>query len=94
MWMPGRLSLRLSCSLGFVCLKKLTRPALLSFAVVVLMILPGCCSLSSTPDVPTLPVLTSLQRLELNGVSGVWMNSDDAGRLAQWIYDVTGEAGQ
>ena len=39
-------------------------------------------------------VLTSLQRLELNGVPGVWMDSSDAGRLAQWIYDVTGEAGQ
>lgn len=35
-------------------------------------------------------VLTSLQRLELNGVPGVWMDDADAGQLAVWIYDVTG----
>lgn len=93
MWTLGRLFSRPSYSWGCVCLKRRTRPALLSFAAVVLMILPGCCSTSSTP-VPTLPVLTSLQRAELNGVSGVWMDSSDAGRLAQWIYDVTGESGQ
>ena len=75
-------------------MKRRTRPALLSFAAVVLMILQGCCSLSSTPEVPSLPVLPTLQRLELNGTQGVWMSSDDAGRLAQWIYDVTGETGQ
>ena len=94
MWTPGRLFSRHSCSWGCVCLKRLTRPALLSFAAVVLMILPGCCSLSSTPEVPSLPVLPTLQRLELNGTPGVWMSGDDAGQLAQWIYDVTGEAGQ
>ena len=66
---------------------------LLSSAVASLLMVPGCCSTSSTP-VPVLPVLTSLQRAELNGVPGVWMGSDDAGRLAQWIYDVTGETGQ
>lgn len=66
---------------------------LLSFAVVSLLILPGC-SLPSSIPAPTLPVLTSLQRAELNGTPGVWMSSDDAGRLAQWIYDVTGEAGR
>ena len=67
---------------------------LLSFVAVLLMTVPGCSYLSSTPEIPSLPVLTSLQRLELNGVSGVWMDSSDAGRLAQWIYDVTGEAGR
>lgn len=66
---------------------------LLSSAAAVLLILPACCSSSST-QVPTLPVLKSLQRAELEGSPGVWMNSDDAGRLAQWIYDVTGENGQ
>ena len=66
---------------------------LLSFVAVLLMTVPGCSYLSSTPEIPSLPVLTSLQRLELNGTPGVWMDSSDAGRLAQWIYDVTGEAG-
>lgn len=93
MWTPGRLFLRPFCSWVCVYLKRRTRPALLSFAAVLLLMVPGCCSTSSTPA-PTLPVLTSLQRLELNGTPGVWMSSDDAGRLAQWIYDVTGDAGQ
>ena len=70
------------------------RPVLLSFAVVWLLTAQGCSSLSSTREIPTLPVLTSLQRMELNGTPGVWMNSDDAGRLAQWIYEVTGNAGE
>ena len=52
----------------------------------------GCSSTSS--PVPTLPVLTSLQRLTLDGTPGLWMSSEDAGRLAVWIYDVTGEDGQ
>ena len=54
---------------------------------------PGCCSTSSIPDMPTLPVLNSLQRLELNGIPGVWMDDADAGRLSLWIYDVTGISG-
>lgn len=62
----------------------------LLFASVLLLTVPGCCSISSTPAIPTLPVLTSLQRLELNGTPGVWMDDADAGRLAVWIYDVTG----
>ena len=65
------------------------------FAVVLLMTVPGCSSASSTPEpLPSLPVLTSLQRMDLNGTPGVWMNIDDAGRLAVWIYDVTGNAGE
>lgn len=94
MWTRGRLLSRPFCSWACVCLKKWTHPVLLSSAVALLMTAPGCSSLSSTPKVPSLPVLISLQRLELNGVSGVWMDSSDAGRLAQWIYDVTGEAGR
>lgn len=92
MW-TGRPFSRLFLKPVCVFWKNWTRPPLLSFAVVLLMMVPGCCSTSSIPA-PTLPVLTSLQRLELNGVPGVWMSSSDAGRLAQWIYDVTGEAGQ
>ncbi len=53
---------------------------------------PGCSSTSSTP-VPPLPVLTSLQRLELCSTPGVWMNDSDAGSLALWIYNVSGETG-
>ena len=45
-------------------------------------------------DMPALPVLTSLQRLTLDGTPGVWMDDADAGRLAVWIRDVTGETGQ
>lgn len=52
------------------------------------------CSWNSSEELPTLPVLTSLQRLTLDGTPGVWMDSDDAGRLAVWIYDVTGEDGR
>lgn len=71
------------------------RGALPIFAAALLLTAQGCSSLSSTPaGIPPLPVLTSLRRATLDGMPGVWMNSDDAGRLAQWIYDVTGEAGQ
>ena len=94
MWTPGRHFSRHSYRLGCVFWKRWTRPALKTSVVALLLTAQGCCLGSSTPEVPTLPVLASLQRLELNGVSGVWMNSDDAGRLAQWIYDVTGENGQ
>ena len=93
MWTPGRHFSRRCFNPGCVFWKRLTRPALRISVVALLMMVPGCCSTSSIPA-PTLPVLTSLQRLELNGVPGVWMSSSDAGRLAQWIYDVTGEAGQ
>lgn len=94
MWTPGRLSLLRCLILGCVCLKRRMQTALLSSAVVLLMTAQGCSWDSSTPEIPSLPVLTSLQRMELNGTPGVWMSSDDAGRLAMWIYDVTGEAGQ
>lgn len=38
--------------------------------------------------IPPLPVLTSLQRLEHQGVAGVWMDSRDAGTLALWLAGV------
>lgn len=65
------------------------------FVAVWLLIPAGCCSISSTPAgaAPTLPVLPSLQRLTHQGQEGVWMDATDAGRLALWIYDLTGEAG-
>lgn len=66
---------------------------LLSSAAALLLMAPGCSLLNSTREIPTLPVLTSLQKATLNGVQGVWMNSKDAGSLALWIYDVTGEDG-
>lgn len=92
MW-AGRAGLRQSCSSSPPCLMRCGGRALALCAAVLLMMVQGCSWGSSTPEVPTLPVLTSLQRLELNGTPGVWMSSDDAGRLAQWIYDVTGEEG-
>ena len=52
-------------------------------AFALLTILAGCCWTSSTrgatAELPALPVLTSLQRLEHNGTPGVWMDSRDAG---------------
>lgn len=95
MW-DGRAGARQSCSSSPPCLKRCGVRALVLCAAVLLMTVQGCSWGSSIPEVPTLPtlpVLTSLQRLELDGVPGVWMNSDDAGRLAVWIYDVTGEDG-
>jgi hypothetical protein len=70
-----------------------TRLALLSSVAAVLLILQGCCSSSSTPEVPPLPVLKSLQRAELEGSPGLWMSDSDAGTLAAWIYSVTGVSG-
>ena len=93
MWDGGD-GLRLFFSSSPPCLKRCGGRALALCAAVLLMMVQGCSWGSSTQEVPTLPVLTSLQRLELNGTPGVWMSSDDAGRLAEWIYDVTGEAGQ
>lgn len=61
--------------------------------VVLLLTVPGCCWTSSGRGAEPLPVLTSLSRAECEGVPGVWMSSDDAGRLALWIYGVTGEDG-
>ena len=56
---------------------------------VLLLTAPGCSWTSSTPEqTPTLPVLKSLQRATLNGVSDVWMNDADAGNLALWLEEV------
>lgn len=93
MW-AGRDGVRQSCSSSPPCLMRCGGRALVLCAAALLMTVQGCSLHSSTPEVPTLPTLTSLQRLELDGVPGVWMNSDDAGRLAVWIYDVTGEEGE
>lgn len=92
MW-AGRAGSQLSFSSSPPCLKQHGGRALALCAAVLLMMVQGCSLGSSTQEVPTLPTLTSLQRLELDGVPGVWMSSDDAGRLAVWIYDVTGEEG-
>lgn len=92
MWTGRRFSRPFS-KRGYIFWKNWMLPVLPISVVALLLMVPGCCSTSSIPA-PTLPVLTSLQRAELDGVSGVWMNSNDAGQLAQWIYDVTEEAGQ
>jgi len=93
MWKRGLLYWPRFSRPGCVFWKSWTRPVLLSSAAVLLLTAPGCCLTSSTPVIPTLPVLPTLQRATLEGVSGVWMSSDDAGRLAQWIYEVTGDDG-
>ena len=66
------------------------RRGLLLFALAWLLILPGCLSASSAgrAEIPPTPVLCSLQRAELNGVRGVWMDERDAGELALWINGV------
>lgn len=92
MWTGRRFS-RPCSKRGYIFWKSWMLLVLPISVVALLLMVPGCCSTSSIPA-PTLPVLTSLQRAELDGVSGVWMNSNDASQLAQWIYDVTGEAGQ
>ena len=72
--------------------KRCVAPVSMLCVTVLVLTAPGCSSGSSVAQ-PALPVLPSLQRLELNGTPGVWMSSDDAGRLALWLYDVTGEDG-
>lgn len=93
MWKPGpRLSprcLKPGCAFWKGWMKSV--PPI--FAAAWLLTAQGCSSPSSTPETPPLPVLTSLQHATLGGTPGVWMNGDDAGRLALWIYDVTGEEG-
>ena len=93
MW-TGRHGLRRFCVWPRPCWIWCGVRAQAACAAVLLMMVQGCSFRSSTPEMPTLPTLTSMQRLELNGVPGLWMSSDDAGRLAVWIYDVTGEVGK
>lgn len=92
MW-DGRAGLRRFLSSSLPYSVRCGGRALMLCAAALLMMVQGCCWDSSTPVVPTLPTLTSLQRLTKDGTPGVWMSSDDAGRLAVWIYDVTGEEG-
>lgn len=35
------------------------------------------------------PLLSSLTRVTINGVPGVWMNERDAGALALWVEEVS-----
>ena len=92
MWMRGRPFLP-RCFRRVCGFWKTWMPGALPIcAAALLLTAPGCSFPSSTPA-PALPVLTSLQRLELNGTPGVWMNSSDAGSLALWICNVTGECG-
>ena len=77
------------------CWKSWRSLGVIACVSVLLLTAPGCSWTNSTQDqVPTLPVLASLRRLSLEGTPGLWMSEDDAGRLAVWIYDVTGEDGR
>lgn len=60
------------------------------FGGLLLLILLGCSSqsLAGKTQIPSTPILTSLHKVNLNGTDGVWMDSRDAGTLAQWIDDV------
>ena len=93
MW-TGRHGLRLFFSLPRRFLRLCVPLAIPACAAALLLTAQGCSSTSSTRELPALPVLKSLERLERNGTPGVWMDESDAGRLALWIYDVTGEGGQ
>ena len=90
MWLAGRTCLRRLCGLLRRSCNICGRAVLPLSALALLLTVPGCCSISSTPAMPALPVLTSLQRLTLDGTPGVWMDDADAGRLAVWIHDATG----
>ena len=90
MWLAGRTCLRRLCGLLRRSCNICGRAVMPLSALALLLTVPGCCSISSTPAMPALPVLTSLQRLTLNGTPGVWMDDADAGRLAVWIHDATG----
>ena len=92
---PGRRCWPRCLSWGYAFWSAWTRTALTSFAVAWLLTAPGCCLASSTPEaVPAPPVLASLRRLTLDGTPGVWMDSEDAGRLAVWIHGLTGTTGE
>lgn len=73
-------------------LKDLIRLRQVLFVSLLSMILVGCSSLSSveTVKIPSTPVLLSVKKVELDGEPGVWMNSQDASTLVQWIYDIEG----
>lgn len=90
MWAAGRTCLRRLCGLLRRSCNICGHVVMPLSALALLLTVPGCCSTSSIPGMPTLPVLTSLQRLTLNGTPGVWMDDADAGRLAVWIHDATG----
>lgn len=92
MWAAGRPYSRRLCKLlrrSCVMCGRAARPL---FVSALLLTVPGCCLTSSTQIMPTLPVLSSMQRLTLDGTPGVWMDSRDAGALALWIHAVTGGA--
>ena len=90
MWLAGRTCLRRLCGLLRRSCNICGRAVLPLSALALLLTVPGCCSTSSIQDMPTLPVLTSLQRLTLDGTPGVWMDAAAAGRLAVWIPHATG----
>lgn len=94
MWGRGRVFWKRRRSWRCGCWNLRMRRARLSFVVALSLMASGCCWDSSIRETPVLPRLTSLERAERNGTPGVWMNADDAGRLAQWIFDVTGEDGR
>ena len=92
MWAAGGTCLRRLCGLLRRSCNICGRAVLPLSALALLLTVPGCCSTSSIPGMTG--DMSALQRLTLDGTPGVWMDDADAGRLAVWIRDVTGETGQ
>lgn len=57
---------------------------------VALDVLLGCSSANwaERTQIPSTPILASIRKVNLDRIDGVWMDSRDAGTLAQWINDV------
>ena len=71
-----------------------TRRALTLFVVASLLTLWGCALTSSavSPSTPMLPpVLSSLQRADLDGMPGMWMDERDAAQLVIFIESIKRE---
>lgn len=89
MWRAGRIPSFPCASLPRRFCAGLRACALAACVSVLALTAQGCSWKSSTPA-PAAPVLLSLTPCELDGVTGLWMSDDDAGRLALWIYEVEG----
>lgn len=66
------------------------KPLLMIFGGLLLLMLLGCSSVNwaERTQIPSTPTLKSIRKVNLDGIDGVWMDSRDAGILAQWINDV------
>nr|DAH74835.1 MAG TPA: hypothetical protein [Caudoviricetes sp.] len=79
-----------SCNLLYAFLIRWIKPLLTIFGGLLLLMLLGCSSANwaERTQIPSTPILASIRKVNLDGIDGVWMDSRDAGTLAQWINDV------